>query len=210
VTVPDRTSAVADSPSRAATRWIGRLVQAVGLFIVLIGFSQAAFELNGYLPRVFPSVRGHGVTTLGHPVDGTWVVMVAVMSFGLLACAGLPARPPRARWPRSAITQGLAGVLVLGVTAFGHELLNAANFIDPTEGDYCFYDSCWPMHEQTLALAAPAVAAGLALLIAALLARRVRWWLRAVVPVIVWVAALLIQHVVWSSWLLPIFERPPG
>ncbi|WP_253773614.1 hypothetical protein [Goodfellowiella coeruleoviolacea] len=33
---------------------------------------------------------------------------------------------------------------------------------------------------------------------------RLRWWIRALVPVVVWVAALLIQYAVWTSYLLPI------
>jgi hypothetical protein len=74
----------------------------------------------------------------------------------------------------------------------------------------CFYASCWPMGEQTAALAFPSVLTGLLMVVAALLVRRVEWWVRAVVPALVWVAALVVQHAVWSPWLLPIFERPPS
>jgi hypothetical protein len=48
------------------------------------------------------------------------------------------------------------------------------------------------------------------MVVAALLVRRVRWWVRAVVPAVVWVAALVVQQAVYSPWLLPIFERPPS
>jgi hypothetical protein len=36
------------------------------------------------------------------------------------------------------------------------------------------------------------------MVVAALLVRRIHWWVRAVVPALVWVAALVVQHAVWS------------
>ena len=87
-------------------------------------------------------------------------------------------------------------------------LLEGFSFTSAEDG--CFYESCWPMRQEAAALAYPYVVAGLLMVVAALLVRHVRWWLRAVVPAAVWVAALVVQQAVYSPWLLPIFQGPPS
>ena len=74
-------------------------------------------------------------------------------------------------------------------------LVNAAG---PSSGNCCFHESRWPLGEQAAALAFPSVPAGLLMVVAALLVRCIQWWVRAVVPSVVWVAALTVQHAVWS------------
>jgi hypothetical protein len=182
-------------------------VMVLGLAAVLWGAGTAALSTL-YLPRVDESVLGHGVTTLARPIDTTWGVTVALTAFGMVACAGLPSMRDAAQSLSGAIGQGFGGVIVAGSSMLVLELINAAGFSPPGNG--CFYESCWPLREQTAALAFPYVLAGLLMVVAALLVRRIRWWVRAVVPALVWVAALVVQHAVYPPWLLPIFERPPS
>lgn len=192
-------------------RWRARLnllASSVGVLIVLVGYGLAAFEMNYYLAEVNPTQLGHGVTTQGQPIDGSWVFMALLGAVGLAACAGLPFWRNQVLALRGAITQGLSGIAVLCLTLLGHELTNSTYFTSAE--DRCFYQSCWPLREQTVAMAAPAIAVGLSLIVAALLVRRVRWWVRSLVPVAVWLAALAVQHAVWSPWLLPIFQGPPS
>lgn len=187
-------------------RVINIAVMALGLAAVLWGAGTAALSTL-YLPRVNETVLGHGVTTLALPIDTAWGVTVALTAFGMVACAGLPTERDEARALRGALGQGFAGVLVAGSSLLLLLAIDAAGF---SFDNGCFYASCWPMGEQTAALAFPSVLAGLLMVVAALLVRRVEWWVRAVVPPLVWVAALVVQHAVWSPWLLPIFERPPS
>jgi hypothetical protein len=62
----------------------------------------------------------------------------------------------------------------------------------------------------SLSLNRPPSVAGLLMVVAARLVRRVRWWVRAVVPAVVWAAALVVQQAVNFPWLLPIFEQCRG
>ncbi len=39
--------------------------------------------------------------------------------------------------------------------------------------------------------------------------RRVPWWVRALVPVVVLLVTLAVQYAVWDSYLIPIFEGVP-
>jgi len=198
-----------DQVSRHTVLW-GRLNVAVimlGLVAVLAGTGLAA-PSTSYLPLVNPSVGGHGVTTLAHPIDTTWVVTVVLTALGMVACAGLPFRRDAARALGGAIGQGTGGMIAAGISLLAVFLLEGFSFTSAEDG--CFYESCWPMHQEAAALAYPYVVAGLLMVVAALLVRRVRWWLRAVVPAAVWVAALVVQQAVYSPWLLPIFQGPPS
>ena len=80
-------------------------------------------------------------------------------------------------------------------------------FTGPDDG--CTSPGCWPFYQQSLALAAPELLAGLSMVAMAFLARRVRWWIRAAVPVAVLLAALGAQYAVWDPYLLPLFQAPP-
>ena len=188
----------------------GRLnvaVIIVGLVAVLGGTGLAA-PSTSYLPLVNPSVGGHGVTTLAHSIDTTWVVTVVLTALGMVACGGLPFRRDAALALGGAIGHGMGGIIAAGNSLLAVFLLEGFSFTSAEDG--CFYESCWQMHQEAAALAYPYVVAGLLMVVAALLVRRVRWWLRAVVPAVVWVAALAVQHTVYSPWLLPIFQGPPS
>jgi len=160
-----------------------------------------------YLPMVGGRALGHGVTILGQPIDTAWGFTVALTAFGMVACAGLPTGRNTARSVIGAFGQGFGGVLVAASSILVLLLVNAAGHFSV---DCCFQESPWPLGEQTAALAFSSVLAGLLMVVAALLVRRVPWWFRAVVPALVWVAALVVQQAVWSPWLLSLFERPPS
>ena len=198
-----------DQVSRRTVLWgvLNVAVIMLGLMAVLWGAGLAALSTN-YLPLVNPSVGGHGVTTLARPIDTTWVVTVVLAALGMVACAGLPSMRDAARGLNGAIGQGLGGMIAAGSSLLILVLILGASFTGAEDG--CFYESCWPMREEGAALAFPSVVAGLLMVVAALLVRRVRWRVRAVVPAVVWVAALVVQQAVYSPWLLPIFERPPS
>ncbi|MDX6282236.1 MAG: hypothetical protein QOH03_3307, partial [Kribbellaceae bacterium] len=107
---------------------------------------------------------------------------------------------------KTATFQGLGAFVVAGGMGAGDAIGNVFRFSG--EGDRCTYPSCWPLHEQTAALLAPGLLAGAAMFAMAVVVRWVPWWVRAGVPVVLWVLALTAQHLVWDS-LAPIFEGPP-
>ena len=172
-----------DQVSRRTVLWgvLNVAVIMLGLMAVLWGAGLAALSTN-YLPLVNPSVGGHGVTTLAQPIDTTWVVTVVLAALGMVACAGLPSMRDAARGLNGAIGQGLGGMIAAGSSLLILVLILGASFTGAEDG--CFYESCWPMREEGAALAFPSVVAGLLMVVAALLVRRVRWWVRAVVPAV--------------------------
>jgi len=187
----------------------------------LVAFGWINFGLSTYLPYVDPSEMGRDVTYRGEDLDATWAWLVLWMSLSMLVSAGLPRqRGPGAggvglspRWwtlrgsPPGAMLQGVGGLIVAGGTLLGYVIGNMFLFSGP--GDGCTYPSCWPYREQTVVLVAPGVLAGVSMVAAACLVGHVRWWVRAFAPVLVWVVTLIVQHLIWTPYLLPLFEGPP-
>jgi hypothetical protein len=190
-----------------AGRWLsrGETVLLIAAGAGLLSFGWIGMGLNTYLSQVDPSQSGQGVTYHGHSIDSTWIALVVWMSLTLIASAGLPRKGGRGSL-KGAIFQGIGGLVVAGGMAVADAISNVFRFSG--EGDRCTYPSCWPLHQQTAALLAPGLLAGLSLVVMAFLVRLVPWWVRAAVPVVLWLAALVAQHLVWSTWL-PIFEGPP-
>jgi hypothetical protein len=185
-----------DQLSRRAVLWdvLNAAVVALGLSTVLFGAGTAAWSTL-YLPRVDGRALGHGVTMLGQPIDTAWGFTVALTAFGMVACAGLPAMRDTAQSVIGAFGQGLGGVVMAGGSMLVLLLVNADG---PSAGSCCFHESRWPLGDQTAALALATVVAGLLMIAAAFLVRRIRWWVRAMAPALVWVAALVAQHAIWS------------
>ncbi|MEV6287182.1 hypothetical protein [Kribbella sp. NPDC051770] len=180
------------------------VVPAVGVVPLLLAW----MVLAQLLAQVDPSQDSVGITRDGDPLGVGALVAVVGAVMVVLLFAGLP-RPGRLRSAagstRGAIAQGVGGVVV-ALEAF---LINQLHFYFNGPGDGCTYPGCWPLHEQSAALAAPGIVTGLSMLLMALLVRRVPWWIRALVPVVVLLATLAVQYAVWDSYLIPIFEGAP-
>jgi hypothetical protein len=182
--------------SRRAVRWdvLNAAVLALGLSAVLLGAATAAFSTL-YLPMADGRSLGGGVTILGQPIDTAWGFIIALTAFGMVACAGLPSRRDTPRSLSGAFGQGFGGVVLAGSSMLVLLLINTTG---PFSGSCCFQESRGTFLDQPAAVAIPSVVAGLLMIAAAFLVRRIRWWVRALVPALVWVAALLVQQAIWS------------
>ena len=157
--------------------------------------------LREQFAQVDPSQGSAGMTRDGDPLGlGTLVAMLYVVVV-VLPLAGLPSKD----MTRGAVVQGIGG-LAVAVEALVADL-GYFYFTGPDDG--CTYSGCWPLHQQTLVLAAPGILTGLSMVLMAFLTKRVRWWVRATVPAAVLLAALAVQYAVWDPYLLPLFQAPP-
>jgi hypothetical protein len=188
------------------TRRLEPVVLAIGVLGLLV-FGYLSFGFHGSLPQVDPSQGSKGVTRAGTGIDGQWVVWLIVSALTTVAAAGLPVADARASRGsvRGAVVQGIGGLVVGGWTVVAAQL----TFYFSGPGDGCTYSSCWPLHEQAAAFVVPGVVTGLVMIAMALLVNRLPWSIRVLVPVVVWVAAVVAQYAIWTSYLLPIFEGPP-
>jgi hypothetical protein len=182
----------------------GLVVAAIGSVPLLL----VMLVLGQQLAQVDPSQGSAGITRDGHPLGTGTVVAVLIAAVVVLLYAGLP-RPGRL-WSalgtsRAAVAQGAGGVVVGGAAL----LANSFHFYFTGPDDGCTYSGCWPLYQQTAALAAPGILTGLSMLVMALLWRRTPWSVRALVPLVVLLVTLGVQYAVWDSTLIPIFERVP-
>lgn len=188
--------------TRRAAGVVVWVVAVVGLAV--FGFASLGFQ--SALPHVDP--RPGNTTYRGGGLDWQWVWCVVVTSLTIAATAGLPVGKA---WSGrgsagNAVLQGIGGAVVAGWIVVVSQVTGIYYF---GPDDRCTYPSCWPTDEQAVAFVVPGVLTGLVMITMALLVNRLRWWIRALTPVVVWVAALLIQYAVWTSYLSPIFEGPP-
>ncbi|TCC61299.1 hypothetical protein E0H73_18875 [Kribbella pittospori] len=189
-------------------RWTEAALLVVGVLgLILVGIAGLVFV--DALPQVDPSQLGHWRTPRGSSIDGGWLVWALISSLVLIAITGLPiSRLAGHGSVRGAVAQGIGGLVVVFWAVATSLLANGFYFMGPSEG--CFYDSCWPLHEQIWATLIPGVLTGIVMLVMALLVNRLAWWIRALVPAVGWVALLLIQHAVWVRYLLPLFQARPN
>lgn len=187
--------------------WIEVALLTIGaLGLIVFGYLCLGFETA--LPRVDPSQVGHGVTYHGSGLDRTWLVIVLISSLTMVLITGLPVSGVWSRGTlRGAIAQGIGGAVIACWSAGMPVFLSAFYFMGPD--DRCTYPSCWPLHEQQLASAIPGVVTGIAMFVMALLLNKLPWSVRALTPVVLWIALLLIQYWVWTTHLIGIFEGPP-
>lgn len=139
------------------------------------------------------------------PHDGSLPVVVGLVALALVAAAGLPRRGMLLAG-RSAVGQAIAA----GAAGFGTVVgtaLSTTWLFGPE--DKCAYDGCWPSTLQGAAAALPAFVAVVALVSAALLARRAPWSPRALVPAAAWLLAVLLVRNLWEPLLLPVLQSPP-
>lgn len=191
-----------------ATRgWIEVPLLVLGGFgLVAFGYCLLGFDVG--LPQVDP--RRHGLGTHGGSgLDGQWAVVVLVTTLTILLVGGLPVGTP---WSsrgslRAAILQGIGGAVVVCWTLAVAQFSAAAYFTG--SDDACLYPGCWPVDQQKWAFVVPGMLTGLVMIVMALLVARVRWVVRALSPVVVWIAAVHVHYWIWTTYLLPIFEGPP-
>jgi hypothetical protein len=178
------------------------LLVVAGAAVLPFGLASLAF--GDQLARVDPTSVAVDRVRPGVPIDLLWVWLLVYAAAVVVLLAGVPRPGPfwTARGSlRGAIVQAIGGLVVAGETL-------AVHYAGFYFGD-CTYAGCWPWTEQAAALAAPGILAGLAMLVMALLVRKVPWWARAVLPLVVFLTTLAVQYAVWDAYLLPIFEGPP-
>jgi len=187
-------------------RWSEAALLLVGV-LGLIGFAYPTLVFLDHLPQVDPRVIGVSVDSSRAAIDQQWIVQALISAPVLILVSGLPVG--RLTGPGSlpgAVAQAIGGLAVafwaLAGTAF-------ANIFFFGPDDHCRYASCWPLHEQIWAMVVPGVLTGIAMLVMACLVTRLAWWIRTLVPVVVWLGTVLVQHAVWTSYLLEIFQGPP-
>jgi hypothetical protein len=74
---------------------------------------------------------------------------------------------------------------------------------------HCVYRSCWPYHYQETAIAAPLLITCVSMYVMAILGRHNRWWIRALVPSLTFIALCLLQVAFWNRFIVPFFNSPP-
>lgn len=200
------TTDVIGTPAPTATRarrWTEAALLVLG-GLGLICLAYPTFVLLGYLPKVDP--RQVGRVYPGRPagIDRQWIINALISALLLVPVVGLPVRRPAGAGSlRGAVAQGIGG-LAVGFWALVGTTLLTLHLNEP-----CTYASCWPMNEQIAATLAPGVLTAIAMIAMALLVNRLAWWIRALVPVVVWLATVLTQYAVWTSYLVDVFQGPP-
>ncbi|TCC47614.1 hypothetical protein E0H75_22885 [Kribbella capetownensis] len=187
-------------------RWIEAGLLLVG-GLGLICLVDPTLVLLEYLPQVDPRLDGIGTVSARQPpdIDFRWIINALIFAMLLILVTGLPVR--RATGAGSlpgAVAQAIGGLVVCFWALASAALINLAYF-----GEHCTYAACWPMYEQLAATLVPGLLTALAMIVMANLVNRLAWWIRTLVPVVVWLGTVLIQHAVWTSYLLNLFEGPP-
>ncbi|MER7247366.1 hypothetical protein [Kribbella sp. NPDC000426] len=194
----------APRPHRA-WRWSNGVLIALGtLGLLPLVFPGLALWFS--LPHVDPlRARAGAVPPDIHSVNYLlFALLVILLSNGL---------PRAARWSArgsvgGAVLQGLCGAAV-GFWTYLGSAFGASGYNTGSSGP-CTYPDCWPVHaEEKLGFLAGTLT-GLVMIAMALLVNRVPWVIRTGVPLVVCVAAVLIHHWLWVTYLVPIFEAPPG
>lgn len=187
-------------------RWTEAALLLIGA-LGMICLVYPTFVILEYLPQVDPRLSGHGNVYEGGTteIDSRWIISLLVSALLLILVTGLPVRRPTGAGSLpGAVAQGIGGLAVGFWALAGTAILNLF-YLD----ERCTYAACWPMYQQLAATLAPGMLTAIAMIVMALLVNRVAWWIRTLVPVVVWFGTVLIQHAVWMSYLLEIFKGPP-
>jgi hypothetical protein len=169
----------------------------LGTFVVMLLWG---FQSHG---KIDPRSLRQGDAT---PLDAAWIIALLLSLTALVAVAGLPrSRDAEDAWGSGA--GQIAGSVAAGLGTLTGTLLGNIWIYGPQ--DRCVHASCWPAHFQAAAAAAPGAVTAIALLTAGLLARRVAWPTRALLPALVWVAAVLLLRALWGPLLVPVFQGSP-
>ena len=202
------TSVLPPQPATTHGGWWVANIMIMVLGQVLLSVCLLLFTLSdGYLAVIDPRKPLSGPLLL-NPIGLWYALHVGLIVIAMVACAGRLAPRGDERALAGGVSQAIGGLNAVGTTLIGQKLSSALYFVRPD--DSCTYDSCWPLKQQAIALATPMVIAGVVMVVAALLVRSWSWWWRALLPPVLGLVLLLVQHQLWYSWLLPIFERPPS
>jgi hypothetical protein len=193
------------SRARAAWRWSNGVVITLGSLGLLV-MAIPGLTLWASLPHVDPREADDGARPVHFDPTGylLFALLVILLSSGL---------PRAARWSArgsvgGAVLQGLCGAAV-GLWTYLGSSFGASVYFTGTD-DACTYPNCWPAHaEEKLSFVAGTVT-GLTMIVMALLVNRIPWVIRTAVPLVVCAASVLIHHWLWVTYLVPIFEAPPG
>lgn len=135
-----------------------------------------------------------------------------MVAAGTALAAGLPRRG-RAEAHTGALGQVLGALTLVGAAAVSIEVRTAFSFGGPiTMGwprDSCYHENCWPLIPLLAGQAAPVLLTAAVMITAAIAARRLPWWTRALTPAITWLAAALLLRSLWTPYLLPMLQSPP-
>lgn len=181
----------------------------------LLGFIQLGYGFSVLVVGAFwigVGVTGMGTVSLVRPElmyppgeVGVWSLMVGLMAAGFAACTAPKSssgRPPM----RIDVVQLCAAVSFVCLLLMFLPFVSGMEFIGPE--DQCIYGDCFPRPYQELLLAAPALAAAASMTVCAFLGPRMRWWLRALVPAVIFIGASAVQLAIWDSVVLPFLGGP--
>ena len=73
----------------------------------------------------------------------------------------------------------------------------------------CVYKGCWPLYWQDAAIACPLALTVIIMVILAIGGRRINFWVRALVPSVVYAVTTVLLALIWKPYLLPFFLFPP-
>lgn len=163
--------------------------------------------------QVDPGRFGHGITyPLASRDQGAALVAIAMVAAGTALAAGLPCGGG-AEAHTGAVGQVLGAAVLVGAAAVSIEVRTAVCFGGPVTtggpGDPCCYESCWPVVPQLAGRAAPVLLTAAVMIAAALVARRLPWWTRALAPALTWLAAAPLLRALWTPYLLVLQGPPP-
>jgi hypothetical protein len=170
-----------------------RVVGAVFALVGLLAFGWVEAGLNTYLMVVDP----RGGVDPGTSLDlewaglGLWLLATLVVA---VAVGGIA-------------VPVVGGVIVVGGTLLAYLVIHPYTFGGPDTP--CTYASCWPLVPQAVALTAPGLAAGLALIVTGLMVNRGSWLIRVVTPGGLWLVLFVVQNAIWHPYLMPVFQAPP-
>ena len=73
----------------------------------------------------------------------------------------------------------------------------------------CVYKGCWPLYWQDAAIACPLALTVIIMVILAIGGRRINFWVRALVPSVVYAVTTVLLALIWKPYLLPFFLFSP-
>jgi hypothetical protein len=194
-------------PADTGGGWANGALMVLGQLLLSASVLLFFISGSGYLARISPVSPEFGPLL---PLSiGPWYFLhVGLILSAMVACTGRPFPRAEFRALPGAFSQVLGGFNVICTAWAAQKIIDGFYFFDPDTR--CAYDSCWPMGEQEVALIMPMIIVGMVMIAVALLVRRLAWRWRALLPPVVAVVLLLVQHLLWYSWLLPIFRQPPA
>lgn len=169
-----------------------------------LGYGQHV-PLNTVSPRVESSSELTG-GLLPYGSSGSWLIYLALVMVTLCLTV-LPVRTPTFL----GVGQGLSALYLAATTYFFASFQqDLAAYQAEVFGPGCLYEGCWPVGMQQYLLPAPILFTTLAMLLMATVFRHRHWAWRMLIPVVIFLAATLVQVLIWDSLVLPWLGSPPS